>query len=531
MNGEKFLDKIFKDLYLSDEVNHTALVSNDKYENIRLYMERLERVHNRATTEYKKNLVRRMYYDKYVIKEAAIPDNRDKENIIMDQRKSLDKWIDYLTSDDVKWPMWVKYWVFQGVLKIGTYDESHDVYMKRSKKTIAPFMELNSEVLIKCVELILKHVNKESITDDELNELVESGSFEKIYHYFSKKYHKTIVDNSDKFDGVWIKYQMESIAVADEKEKKGEVPEYLKLYNSLQERGTGWCTAASASNAKAQICGGRYIFNYYKGGDFYCYYTKDLNGKYKIPRISIRMEGHDKIAEIRGIDSSQNVELGMEGIVESKLSEMDFLTKDDVSKYLKIIDNMKKITDLNRKFAKGEEFSIEELRVIYQLDKKLESFSLFDNDERIGNIVKRLDNKMMYEKFGFEDKVKFLVSLTRNFRLVRDDFKINDREVLLKAISVCFDCIEHVDDSLFDDRDFMLDMIKVNERAFFRVTPRLKSDEKFIMEAVLVNHYVYYCLDNQTLVNDKFRRKIGILRKWKEFQDGVSGLVSSHRKR
>ena len=67
------------------------------------------------------------------------------------------------------------------------------------------------------------------------------------------------------------------------------MPEYLKLYNSLQGYNTGWCTAGSRETAKEQL----------EEGDFYVYYSKDKNGNYTIPRLAIRMS-EDEIAEIRG---------------------------------------------------------------------------------------------------------------------------------------------------------------------------------------------------------------------------------------
>lgn len=527
MTGEKFLDKIFKDLYLSDEVLHTSLKSNTKYENIKAYMERLERIHGKATTEHRKNLIKRLYYDKYVIKENSIPNGMDKNKIITDQANSLERWLDYLTNDNIKWPMWIKYWVFQGVLKIGTYDEAHDVYMKRSKKTTAPFIDVNPEVLNKCINIVLKYVKESDIDDIELKKLVESGSFVKLYEKFEKIYRDNIANNSDKFDGIWKVYRMESEQIALQKEKNGEIPEYLRLYNSLKNRSTGWYTGISLQSAKTQICGGSNLFRDYKGGDFYCYFTKDKNGEYKIPRIAIRMEGHNKIAEIRGIDVSQNLELGLEDVVEDKLKEMNFLTKEDVLNYLKIIENMKKITLLNKKFARGEEFSVDELKFIYQLDGPVKNFGLF-GDNRLENIANSIDDKMVYDKLDFEYKVKFIISLSKKFRLAKfnkKEFKIKDKEVLLQAIASYFNSIEYADPILFDDREFMLKAIKICDQSFTRASLKLKKDKKFILEAIKTNYFVYYYLDNEVLTDDSFKKKATLYQKWAKFQDGVSNLV------
>ena len=61
-----------------------------------------------------------------------------------------------------------------------------------------------------------------------------------------------------------------------------------KLFQSLDGKGTGWCTAGH-STAEIQI----------RSGDFYVYYTYDANNEPAQPRIAIRMEGKDKIGEVR----------------------------------------------------------------------------------------------------------------------------------------------------------------------------------------------------------------------------------------
>ena len=50
------------------------------------------------------------------------------------------------------------------------------------------------------------------------------------------------------------------------------------LFDSLQNQNTGYCTANACSMAITQV----------DGGDFYVYYSKDINGD-TAPRIAIRM--------------------------------------------------------------------------------------------------------------------------------------------------------------------------------------------------------------------------------------------------
>ena len=56
------------------------------------------------------------------------------------------------------YPMWAKVWAFFGMLKIGDY--SKDTYTKRTNKTVSPFVELDPEILAKCMDLVLKYTRK-----------------------------------------------------------------------------------------------------------------------------------------------------------------------------------------------------------------------------------------------------------------------------------------------------------------------------------------------------------------------------------
>ena len=153
--GEKFLAKLYTDMHLRKEVEHSSLKSDKKNEKIRKYLEREERVHQKAIERGKLDLLKKAYYDKYVIKEVPekyldfLDKNQfdltghhltkeEKEEhkrvIIEDQKKSLDNWIDYLTSEDARfYPWWAKYWAFQGMLKIGAYDNENGIYSKRDE--------------------------------------------------------------------------------------------------------------------------------------------------------------------------------------------------------------------------------------------------------------------------------------------------------------------------------------------------------------------------------------------------------------
>ena len=46
-------------------------------------------------------------------------------SIILEQKKSLDRWIKYFISEDTNcYPMWFKYYVFQNIVKIGFFEKN-----------------------------------------------------------------------------------------------------------------------------------------------------------------------------------------------------------------------------------------------------------------------------------------------------------------------------------------------------------------------------------------------------------------------
>ena len=381
--GEKFLDKVYKDLHLSEIVMHTANKSDDKYQKIEKYMQRLEDVTKRVSERDRISLIKMYYYKKYVIKEQNVPESYFKsqekialdrgyghvkydektkkqeiEHIINEQKASLDMWLDYLFSEDTNmYPTWFKYYVFQGMLKLGYFDKEKNSYTKRTESTVKPFIELNREALSLIYSELVKVLNKENIDDEKLNELINNGSFSKLYSYAILKLDSIKDDGFKSDDGIWKKYN------------QGSNPEIL--FNDINGKGTGWCTAGGIETARVHI----------NGGDFHVYYTKDREGNYTKPRIAIRMEGN-KIAEIRGISENQNIESNMEKVVDKKLEEFP-----DRDKYKKKVKDMEMLTYIYTKHQNKGELTKTDLRFLYEIDNKITGFG-YKKDPRIEELLK-----------------------------------------------------------------------------------------------------------------------------------------------
>lgn len=353
----RMIDKLYKELYKSNIVLHNSKSEFDKFDNIKSYIERLDQIHMKAKNNpYCIRLLKKFYYDKYVIKSEDIPikfvssiSHRKKNNnilrkvyqdqIINDQKASIDVWIDYFVSDESDHiPIWAKYWAFQGMIRLGTFNKITSEFNKRDKKNTSVFVELNKEALNLSIEFLIKMLRKEKIEDQDLELLLKSCSFKKIYEMMLRKTKK---ETCDIYDGIWIKYE------------KGSDP--LNLVSSIQGYNTEWCIKGVAT-----------AYKQLNQGDFYIYYTKDNKGKYKVPRLAIRMENDNIIREICGVAHKQNIEENFEKIIKDKIK--NFKDKDE---FYYGIQQLEYLTYIHQKWLNNEELNNDELMFIYEINSDI----------------------------------------------------------------------------------------------------------------------------------------------------------------
>ena len=286
------------------------------------------------------------------------------DQVIEDQKHSLDKWIEYFLYDEESksYEMWEKYWVFQGLQNLGKYDKKTYKFSKRDKTTVYPFPPVEREFIFTTLHLMEDYI-KDKKGDEEIKSALGSGNFKMLYEYVIKQSMLKDKLQSNTTSGKWVKYEQGS--------------DYNILRDSLQGYYTGWCTAAGENFAKSQLA----------GGDFYVYYSFDNNGEAKIPRIAIRMDGKNKIGEIRGIADRQNMEPEMMPILEEKLKEFP-----DRDKYLKKEHDMKLLTLIDKKVNNNIELTLDELKFLYEIDSKIEGFG-YEKDPRINEIKNKRNIK------------------------------------------------------------------------------------------------------------------------------------------
>ena len=150
-NGEIFWDYLCKNLYISFE--------NNTFDNVL-------------------KLLKDYHYNKYLKDFDEI--DCETEKILKQQKKSLDVWLEFLLSPDNSYPEWFKYYLYQGILKLGDYDSKTNSFSKRLDTTFAPFIELNKDVLDVLYENLCKYFYEKNILD-ELKILVENGKFSNLY--------------------------------------------------------------------------------------------------------------------------------------------------------------------------------------------------------------------------------------------------------------------------------------------------------------------------------------------------------------
>ena len=416
------ISKVYTNLHNSDRVLKASNVSDKKRERLLKYFERLEELHNKVSKTKSVNgekLLKSFYYDLYVIKPENIPDayfqnqvrlarergygnielteedkRRMTEEVIDDQRKSLDKWIEYFLYDEESksYEMWEKYWVFQGLQNLGKYDKENGKFSKRDKSTVYPFPPVEREYIFTTLKL-MEDFLKDKKGDEDIKQALSTGNFKLLYEYVIRQSFLKGEHQGNSTDGKWIKYEQGS--------------DYNILRNSLQGYYTGWCTAAGENFAKDQLA----------GGDFYVYYSLDKNGEAKVPRIAIRMDGKDKIGEIRGIADNQNMEPEMMPILEEKLKEFP-----DRDKYLKKEHDMKLLTLIDKKVNNNIELTLDELKFLYEIDGKITGFGYWE-DPRIEEI-KRKRNKRRDYSLIFNVKEEEVALFKEEWEKSPDKFKV-----------------------------------------------------------------------------------------------------------
>ena len=481
-SGESFIDHIYQELINTEEVKKAiqrkGVNPKNREEAVRYYMERMQHAHN---TQRKIDILKRFYYKKYVIDHLPesyverqwriareqghgnirITDEMKRkmlEEIQSEQKKSIDRWLDYLNSADAMYPMWFKYYAFQGMIKLGKFDKEKKKFGKRTKDTTNPFIEVNPEILGQMYTILSKMIEKQELTEEEIKALEKGESFQKLYTSLLIQMEENRLANGTDTEGIWIKYE------------QGD--NYKDLWKSLQGKNTGWCTAGEEM-CKTQI----------KNGDFYVYYTYDKDGNATEPRIAIRMQGNYKIAEVRGIGRDQNLEPEMVEIVETKLKEFP---NNEGQIYQKKVHDMNLLTEIERKTSDNEELTQEEIIFLYELETYIEGFG-WETDPRIKEIKRKRNQKEDIKKIDRETFINLVKKNSYALKYVPTSIS-NYEEIVLEAVKKDRYALKHVPKRFrFKTSSIALEIVRENGKTLKYVPTGISNYEKIAMEAVREN--------------------------------------------
>ncbi len=395
--GNQLLKKKY-DLHKSPEVENAARrarmrtgekVPQDPSARIQNYLDRLSNIVNPPQLEGHPNFDRKErnlemlkhgLYEKFVVKPDDIPDSyfenqkrmaREQghgdieitpearsqltEVLIADQKSSLDKWINYLSSPDAPYPDSLKYFTMRSILYMSEYDKEKKIYPQRSKGTTKPFPDLNREALAYVLDAVEKKYKGQHQDNPEFEKLLQGENFSKLYGWAIEKVTPASEEELSGIGGHWVKY------------KQGSDP--IPLSRSLEGHGTNWCTVGE-STAKAQL----------QGGDFYVYYSLDSKGEPTVPRVAIRMEG-ERIAEVRGVaGKDQNMDPYIMPVVEAKLKDFP-----DGELYKKKVSDMKLLTEIENRTKLGQDLTPAELVFLYEMQVSIDGFG-YERDPRISEL-------------------------------------------------------------------------------------------------------------------------------------------------
>lgn len=351
------------------------------------------------------------------------------------QRKSLDVWIEYLTGDDCKYPADLKYFVIQGVLRLGNFEDKQEKYSftKRNKSTTAPFIELDREALsVVLGALDSVHNNKptEGYSENLLDLIQQGNDFGDMYALAMYELDQKVSKKEllPQIFGEWKVFE------------QGSDPQ--TLVDSLVGKRSNLCLRDIGS---AQT--------YLSQGVVEIYFSKDKTGEATIPRIAIAYaDEKGGVYEVRGTyNKNEDLDPYIErsDVLTDKLNQLP-----NGETFLKRDANMKKVTELydrffdeNKNIKKELLFDIEltdnELRFLYEIDSPIRGFG-YEKDPRVGKILSARNRK--------KDLAQIFHCSENQISTTREEALSQGRHIVYHDGNISFFSLESATDTMFFPR-------------------------------------------------------------------------------
>ena len=288
--------------------------------------------------------------------------NKDYERLRQDQVDSINSWTEYLSNKEVSFPTWFKIYTFNSVIKMGRYNQLDGKYENRDKSTIAPYPKVSPAALALTLDAVNDFFGQdkekwftEHTDDDQLNAIVKSGNFGKIYTHFFKETYKPIPtpERTEDIKGEWFDFY------------PGQETELAEA-----AQGTPWCIASEHQGAyylktNLNIANNKARFRLFKLEN-----ESSVDGTSKTACASIRFNTEGKVDEISGLKNGdrQTVEDSLIPIVEQEVLKYPLNPEKHFKEKFR---DKKELIRLQDKAKKGEEITLDEYAFLYEKNREI----------------------------------------------------------------------------------------------------------------------------------------------------------------
>jgi len=288
--------------------------------------------------------------------------NKDYERLRQDQVDSINSWTEYLSNKEVSFPTWFKIYTFNSVINMGRYNQLDGKYENRDKSTIAPYPKVSPAALALTLDAVNDFFGQdkekwftEHTDDDQLNAIVKSGNFGKIYTHFFKETYKPIPtpERTEDIKGEWFDFY------------PGQETELAEA-----AQGTPWCIASEHQGAyylktNLNIANNKARFKLFKLEN-----ESSVDGMSKTACASIRFNTEGKVDEISGLKNGdrQTIEDSLIPIVEQEVLKYPLNPEKHFKEKFR---DKKELIRLQDKAKKGEEITLDEYAFLYEKNREI----------------------------------------------------------------------------------------------------------------------------------------------------------------
>ena len=289
--------------------------------------------------------------------------NKDYERLRQNQIDSINSWTEYFSNKETPFPTWFKIYAFDSVIKMGTYNHKYGKYENRDKSTIAPYPRVNPAALALTLDTVNDFFGQDKekwftdhTDDDQLNAIVKSGNFGKIYTHFFKEIYKPIPtpERTEDIEGEWFDFYPGQETVLAE-----------------ASQGTPWCIASTQMGE-----------HYLKTND---HTIKDNKARFKLFKLknensidgmsktacaSIRFDTQGRVAEVSGLENggNQTIKDSLIPVVEQEAFKYPL---DPEKNFKEKFRDKKELIRLQEKAKNSEELTLDEYAFLYEKDRKI----------------------------------------------------------------------------------------------------------------------------------------------------------------